>query len=101
MAVGVRSTCVTVKPAWINGWFHVLFTKPAFDVDGRGHELRWGVNYIDIPLDARTIGVYFHYRGRPQQRLGLTETVRDMHDGGRLFARLGVRNSAHFHITAS
>ena len=39
---------VTVKPARVNTWFHALFTRPGLDVDGRGHQLRWGTNTVDI-----------------------------------------------------
>ena len=89
---------VTVKPARVNTWFHELFTRPGLDVDGRGHPLRWGTNTVDIPAGADRIGVYFHYRGRPAQRLAWSEKVLDHHIGDRVTARLGVRNSARFTI---
>ncbi|WP_072803559.1 hypothetical protein [Rhodococcoides yunnanense] len=89
---------VSVKPAWVNSWFHVLFTKPGLEVDGRGHELHWGDNDVEIPATAGRIGVYFHYRGRPAQRLALSERLLDHRIGSRVVARLGVRNSARFSI---
>lgn len=89
---------VSVKPAWVNTWFHALFTKPGLEVYGRGHELRWGTNEVEIPATTDRIGVYFHYRSQPAQRLALGEKLLDQRIGGRIIARLRVRNSARFSI---
>nr|WP_296772489.1 hypothetical protein [Rhodococcus sp. (in: high G+C Gram-positive bacteria)] len=98
MTVPTVDVSVTVKPAWINRWFHALFTRPGVEIDGLGYELRWGVNHVEVPISAERIGVYFHYRGTSAQRLALTED--DLHSNTRnITAKLGIRNSASFVVS--
>lgn len=98
MTPPATTATVTVTPAWINTWFHALFTEPGIEFDGQSHQLRWGTNAVDIPESTERIGVYFHYRGLPNQRLALTEKLLGQPVGSHVVARLGVWNSAKFKI---
>ncbi|MFJ5927953.1 hypothetical protein ACIQF6_35700 [Kitasatospora sp. NPDC092948] len=93
---------VEVRPHWFTAWFHRMATVPVVDVDGVQSRVRWGVNRVPVAAGRHTVSVWFRYRGQRAVRLGAGACELTVADGAQapVSARLGVRNSSRFTVTA-
>lgn len=102
MSESSATVTIHIRPSEIAAWYHHMFTRPIYEIDGRESPARWGVNQAEVATGTHRINVFFRYRRQRSGRLG--ESAREfVVDEGRrrvnLRAKLGPRNGSVFKIS--